>query len=171
MVVLACAAAVTVLYLGGALSNERRFTNDPESFRATALINEAFPSDNQSRELVIVRSADLTVDDQQFREQVQAVSARVLALGPTVVQAGIDYTTDDSPVLVSADRHAALLVFSMTDSEGAGVEDAEALAAAARGALRPPRASRCSSPGEASINCRLRRRPPRATCAPARCSA
>jgi RND superfamily putative drug exporter len=151
VVVLACAAAVTVLYLGGALSNEDSFTNDPESFRATELVNQAFPSDNQSRELVIVRSADLTVDDQQFREHVEAVSARVLALGPTVVQAGIDYTTDDSPVLVSADRHAALLIFSMTDSEGAGVENAEALAAAARDASASS-GFEVLVTGEASIN-------------------
>jgi RND superfamily putative drug exporter len=132
VVVLACAAAVTVLYLGSALTNEDGFTNDPESFRAADLVNQAFPSDNYSRELVIVRSADLTVDDEQFREHVGAVSGRVLALGPTVVRACMDYTTDDSPVLVSTDRHAALLVFSMAETEDAGVEDAEALAAAAR---------------------------------------
>ena len=81
-VVLVCAAAVTVLYLGGALSNEQHFTNDPESSRATALISESFPGNDRSREIVIVRSAGLTVDDPQFREQVQAVNAAVMALGP-----------------------------------------------------------------------------------------
>jgi RND superfamily putative drug exporter len=134
VIVLACAGSLTVLYLGGALTNEDGFTNDPESFRATDLVNQAFPSDNYSRELVIVRSADLTVDDQQFREHVQAVGARVLALGPSVVRAGIDYTTDDSPVLVSTDRHAALLIFSMPNAEDAGVANAQALAAAAHDA-------------------------------------
>ena len=34
-----------------------------------------------------------------------------------MVQAGIDYTTDASPVLVSADRHAALLLFTMAEAE------------------------------------------------------
>ncbi len=117
-VLLVCAAAVTVLYLGGALSNQQHFTNDPESSRATALINDKFPGNDQSRELVIVRSPGFSVDDPQFREQVQAVTSRVLALGPNVVQSGIDYTTDPSPVLVSTDRHAALLVFSMAQSRG-----------------------------------------------------
>ncbi len=150
-VVLVCAATVTVLYLGGALTNEDSFTNDPESFRATALINEAFPGNHQSPELVIVRSAGLTVDDQAFREQVQAVSARVLALGPAVVQAGMDYTTDSSPVLISTDRHAALLIFNMTHSAGAAVDDAEALAAAARGAAAST-GFEVLVTGEASIN-------------------
>ena len=64
-VVLACAAAVTVMYLGGALSNEQRFTNDPESARATALVHERFPGDQHTRELVIVRPAAATVDGQE----------------------------------------------------------------------------------------------------------
>ena len=124
-VLLVCAAAVTVLYLGGALSNQQHFTNDPESSRATALINDKFPGNDQSRELVIVRSPGFSVDQPQFREQVQAVTSRVLALGPNVVQSGIDYTTDPSPVLISADRHAALLVFSMAQSAGAATDDAD----------------------------------------------
>ncbi len=131
-VLLVCAAAVTVLYLGGALSNQQHFTNDPESSRATTLINDKFPGTDQSRELVIVRSPGFTVDDPQFREQVQAVSVRVMAIGPTVVLAGTDYTVDSSPVLVSADRHAALLVFTMARSAGAAADDAEALERAAR---------------------------------------
>ena len=150
-VVLAFAATITVLYLGGALSNEDTFTNDPESFRATELVNQAFPGDNYSRELVIVRSAALTVDDQQFRQQVQAVSGRVLDLGPTVVQAGMDYTTDDSPVLVSTDRHAALLIFSMAEAEDAGVENAEALGAAVQDASSSS-GFEVLVTGEASIN-------------------
>jgi putative drug exporter of the RND superfamily len=149
-VLLVCAAAVTVLYLGGALSNEQRFTNDPESSRATALTNDAFPGNNQSRELVIVRSPGFTVDDPQFREQVQSVTSRVLTLGPNVVRSGIDYTTDPSPVLVSADRHAALLVFTMAQSAGAATDDAEALETAARDTA--PSDFEVLVTGEASIN-------------------
>ncbi len=151
-VVLACAATITVLFLGGALSNEDSFTNDPESFRATALINETFPGNNQSRELVIVRSAGLTVDDQQFREHVQAVTARVMALGPNVVSASMDYTTDASPVLVSTDRHAALLVFNMTRSAGDAMDDSKALTAAARDASASASDFEVLVTGEASIN-------------------
>jgi RND superfamily putative drug exporter len=151
VVVLACAATITVLYLGGALSNEDSFTNDPESFRATALINETFPGNNQSRELVIVRSAGLTVDDQQFRQYVQATTARVMALGPNVVSASIDYTTDASPVLVSTDRHAALLVFNMTRFAGGAMDDSKALTAAAREASASSDFEVLVT-GEASIN-------------------
>ncbi len=150
-VLLICAAAVTVLYLGGALSNQQHFTNDPESSRATALINDKFPGNDQSRELVIVRSPGFSVDQPQFREHVQAVTSRVLALGPTVVQSGIDYTTDPSPVLVSADRHAALLVFTMAQSAATATDDAKALTAAAREAAASSDFEVLVT-GEASIN-------------------
>ena len=165
--VLLCAAAVTVMYLGGALSNEQSFTNDPESSRATTLINETFPGTEQTRELVIVKSAALTVDDQRFRRQVQAVSASVTQLGPEVVAGGVDYTTDASPVLVSADRHSALLVFTMAKPAGKATDDADVLSAAAREAAVTTGTGAISSPtghgadpadfevfvtGEASIN-------------------
>ena len=149
--VLVCAAAVTVLYLGGALSNQQHFTNDPESSRATALINDRFPGNDRSQELVIVRSPGLTVDDPQFREQVQAVTSRVLALGPSVVQSGMDYTTDPSSVLVSADRHAALLVFSMAQYADTASDEAKALTAAAREAAASSDFEVLVT-GEASIN-------------------
>jgi putative drug exporter of the RND superfamily len=149
-VVLLCAAAVTVMYLGGALSNQQSFTNDPESARATALINEAFPGNNQPRELVIVRSVGLTVDDPEFREQVRATTGRVTALGPAVVLGAIDYTTDPSPVLVSTDRHAALVVFAMAQTTGAAMDDAAALETAARESV--PAGFEVLVTGEASIN-------------------
>ena len=150
-VVLVCAGAITVLYLGGALSNEQRFTNDPESSRATALINKAFPGNDQSREIVIVRSAGLTVDDQQFREQVQKVTAQVMALGPTVVKSGVDYTANPSPVLISTDRHAALAFFDMASAPDNATADAAALETAARNAASSS-GFEVLVTGEASIN-------------------
>jgi putative drug exporter of the RND superfamily len=149
-VVLLCAAAATVMYLGGALSNQQSFTNDPESARATALIDEAFPGTNQSRELVIVRSAGLAVDDPMFREQVRATTARVTALGQALVLGAIDYTTDPSPVLISSDRHAALVVFTMAQAAGAAMDDAKALETAARESV--PAGFEVLVTGEASIN-------------------
>jgi putative drug exporter of the RND superfamily len=131
-VVLLCAAAVTVLYLGGALSNEQSFTNDPESARAQAMVDKAFPGNDRTRELVIVRSAHLTVDDAEFHTQVQAVISRVMGLGPDVVASSVDYITAADPVLVSTDRHAALLLFTMARSAGDAADDAKALEAAAR---------------------------------------
>ena len=106
-----------MMYLGGALSNEQRFTNDPESARATALMQQSFPGDEHTRELVIIRSAGATVDDQGFRERSRPLH-RVMGLGSDVVLDSVDYTTDASPVLVSADRHAALLLFTMARAAG-----------------------------------------------------
>ncbi len=124
------------MFLGGALSNEQRFTNAPESARATTLVQQSFPGDQHTRELVIVRSTAATVDDAGFRGQVQAVAAKVMGLGPDVVLGSVDYTTDPSPVLVSADRHAALLLFTMARSGGDVIDDAAVLEEAAREAAR-----------------------------------
>jgi RND superfamily putative drug exporter len=142
-----------VMFLGGALSNEQTFTNDPESARAMTAVSEAFPGETRSQELVILRSSDLTVDDPRFREQVCAVSAQVLSLGPDVVQYGVDCTTNDSPALVSTDRHAALLLFTMAAEAGSGVavDDAKTLAGAARSAIVMP-GFEVLVTGEASIN-------------------
>jgi RND superfamily putative drug exporter len=151
VVVLVCAAAGTFLYLGGALSNEQSFTNNPESFRAQELVDQVFPDAKQSRELVILRSETKTVDEEEFRQQVRAVDGKVMALGPDIVVAGADYTTDDSPVLISTDRHAALLVFTMAGSAGSGTEDAKALGAAVHDAVDGSGFEALVT-GEASIN-------------------
>jgi putative drug exporter of the RND superfamily len=138
VVVLVCAAGATIMFLGGALKNEQNFTNDPESSRALAMVTSAFPAEDQARELVIVKSAALTVDDPAFRQQVQAVSAKILALGPSVVEGGMDYTTSSSPALVSTDRHSALLVFTMAGSDDTAMDDAQALEDAAQNAVASP---------------------------------
>lgn len=132
VVVLLVAVAVTVLFLGGALSNETRFTNNPESSRAQALLDKAFPGNKHTRELVIVRSASLTVNQQQFRDEVKAVTSRVMALGPGVVASSVDYTTATSSVLVSSDKHSALMIFTMAKPVADAGQDAVALEGAAR---------------------------------------
>ncbi len=150
-VVLVCSAGAMALLLGGALKNEQGFTNDPESFRATGLVADAFPGDDRANELVIVRSAELTVDDPVFSEKVRSVSGAVLALGSDVVAAGIDYTTDDSPVLISSDRHSALLVFSMAGDSDAAIDHAALLDTAAHDAVAGSNFEVLVT-GEASIN-------------------
>jgi putative drug exporter of the RND superfamily len=139
------------MYLGGALQNEQSFTNDPESSRAQALVDKAFPGTDQTRELVIIKSADHTVDDAQFRAQAQAVTSQVMALGSDVVAGYADYTTDPNPVLISADRHSALLLFTMTKPVGDAGDDAGALATTVREAVAGSGFDAFVT-GEASIN-------------------
>jgi RND superfamily putative drug exporter len=107
---------VVATLLGGALTTTQVATNDPESARANALIDERFPTANGISELVIVRSASLTVDDSRYREFVEQLQARLAALGPDVVSsAGSYYLTGDES-LVSTNRQTTLLPLLLTGS-------------------------------------------------------
>jgi RND superfamily putative drug exporter len=123
------------MFLGSALSSNPHFTNNPESARADALITASFPGSDQPQVLVILRSDSLTVDDPAFREQMAAVTTAVAALGPGVIAGAIDYTTTPLPILISADRHAALSVFTLAGTEATFADDAAALNAAAKATL------------------------------------
>ena len=92
------------------------------------------------------------------------MTAAIMALGPTVVESGVDYTRDASPVLVSSDRQRPSL-FNMAPSEGSALENAEALTAAAQAAGASD--FKVLVTGEASINADFGATA-EATCAPAR---
>jgi putative drug exporter of the RND superfamily len=137
-IVLAGAGVLTALYMGSALSSEVRFTNNPESKRADALIAASFSNSDKPQELVILRSPTLTVDDPAFQRQTAALTAGVLALGPYVVESVVDYTKTPSPALISTDRHAAVAVFTMAGDAETADANAEQVAAAAKAAGEAP---------------------------------
>jgi len=96
--------------LGTSLSTETTLTNNPESTRGDALLAERLgTTDNTFGETVIIRSANLTVDDPAFRGVVEQVYGDLLALGPEVVAGGTHYYLAADESLVSADRHTTLL--------------------------------------------------------------
>jgi RND superfamily putative drug exporter len=67
-------------YLSGALSNDIAFTNEPESVKAQTLIEERVTGEQQDTEYLIVKSADLPVDDPAFEAYVRTVQAEVAEL-------------------------------------------------------------------------------------------
>jgi uncharacterized membrane protein YdfJ with MMPL/SSD domain len=115
-------------FLGDGLSTEARVTNDPESERATDLIAESFPErfQNATTELVVVRSAEHTLDDPEFRARLQALVEAGLGTG-SIAAAG-NPLQDES--LVSPDRHAVLIPIRLEgdpdDTVGPLVEAVEA---------------------------------------------
>ncbi len=98
-VVLAIVAGV--LLLPGALTTDTKLTNNPESFRAEAILARAFPRDPHGfDEVVIIRSESVNVGAPQFRSflaQFASAAHRVdlLPLG--------------SGRLISSDHHAVLI--------------------------------------------------------------
>ena len=137
VVVLVVCGVMTALFLGGSLTNNDHFTSNPESARADALISQKFPATDKQQELIIVRSAALTVDSLAFREEVAAVSSRVMALGEEIVESGIDYTVAPLPSLISADRHATVAVFTMVGDQQTADKNVDKLVAAAKSTENP----------------------------------
>ncbi len=102
--------------LSGALTHEIRLTNDPESQRAWSIL-ETWRGENHDEEAVIVRSQTLTVDDPQFRAQVEEMYAGISRLGTAVVLGGTTYYASGDASLVSRDRHTTILPFTMAGDE------------------------------------------------------
>ena len=120
-VVLAVAALALLL---GDLTTEGHPTNNPESQRADALIEQGFPPDpsRATSDLVVIRSARYTVDAPQYRVFVGKLVADGRATGG-VTNARVYYVTHDK-TQVSSDRHAMLIPINIPDTDDAGaVED------------------------------------------------
>ena len=107
------AAASIALLLSSALTTEGEMTNDPESYRGYDLIGEHFPYDPNDvvNEVVIVRSATVSVDDPDFRRHVEDLAFALLGSG--YVASARTYFDDGDRSLVSPDRHAALVTLAL----------------------------------------------------------
>ncbi len=114
VVVLAAAALLMRFFLSDALTTDMQFYDNPESRQAQTLLDERLgKGDNSLKEMIIVQSQALTVDDSMFRDQVESLFAKVTALGPDAVLGGVNYYMTGDKSLVSADRHSTLIMLSM----------------------------------------------------------
>ena len=107
------AIGINFTLLAGALTNEFGFTNNPESVRADKLLEERLRGPRDLSEVVIVQSEALTVDDQAFRDRVEALYEDISALGPEKVEGGSHYYQESNDFLVSSDRHTTIMPFVM----------------------------------------------------------
>ena len=122
--VIIAAAAAYGFGVFGALSNGGFFVPGSESYRADSVMRGAFP-DRVIDVVAVYHSDTMTVDDTAFESAVEEVVARVEAQAPgTVVRSFYDTR---SPALVSQDRHATQVVFSLA-GDGAATDDGGRLA-------------------------------------------
>ncbi|MCH8051372.1 MAG: MMPL family transporter [Chloroflexi bacterium] len=98
--------------LGDALTTEVRLTNDPESERANAILEE-WRGETHDNEIIIVQSETLTVDDPAFQAHAEELFAGISALPADVVLGGTSYYLTGDESLVSADRHVTIMPFVM----------------------------------------------------------
>src|SRR6266511_5807214 len=81
---------LTSRYLGGALTTQADFTNNPDSKQAQTLLEQRLTGPRRSHEVVIVRSDSKTATDLGFKAYVARLTGDLDALKPGVVQATED---------------------------------------------------------------------------------
>ncbi len=111
--VLVGAAAIAML-LGTALTSNDDFTGQPESKRAGALIDEAFPprpGGFDADEAVILRSASRDVRDPAFQDRIDALVRELSAL--RTVEAVQHARADGGDALVSRDGRATAILLDL----------------------------------------------------------
>jgi putative drug exporter of the RND superfamily len=111
--VLAVAVVLISTLLGGALTNENKMTNLPESAQASQIMEQRLGKTDNLDENVIIAAKNITVDDPLFKAQVEELYADMAALGPQVFVGGATYYSTNNPVLVSADRHSTMIAYQM----------------------------------------------------------
>src|SRR3972149_1725700 len=132
--VFAVSVALTFHPLSDAPPNEFGFTGNPDTMKADNLLEERLRGPEKVNEIVIVRSADETVDAPAFKSFVEGLYADVAALGPGVIEQGASYYQTGDESLVSADRRTTILPFVMAGDEAEADENIDDVLAVVHGA-------------------------------------
>jgi len=112
LVAMLLSGALIVHHAASAFTTTVQRYDGSESAQAEALLRQRFPERStldQPNEILVIGSDTLTVDDDTFREHVQALGQKLLALGPEVIAGGSSYYLSGDPSLVSADRRTTLI--------------------------------------------------------------
>ena len=109
LAVLVAAFGLFGLYFDSAVTTEFTFLNDPDSKRAEKLLEERLQGPDSIREVVVVRSADLTVDEPAYQLYVENLYQDIEALGSEVVPRVTSYYENGDESLVSTDRQDTIL--------------------------------------------------------------
>ena len=113
--VLIISLALRATLFDDAISTEFAFTGNPDSKKADDLLEDRFRGPKGTNEVVIVQSETMTVDDEAYKEFVERVFGRLVALGPEVIKQEtlINYYQEQAPFLVSEDRGTTIIPFTM----------------------------------------------------------
>jgi putative drug exporter of the RND superfamily len=114
------ASVLCLVFLMTGLTTEATLANDPESVKAEEVIERSFPPQpgRVVSDLAVIRSEELTVDDERFEGFVDGFVDDLRA-SEAVFEVRTYYDTKDRS-LVSRDRHATLIPMSIVSEEAAG---------------------------------------------------
>ena len=103
------ARLISTQFLDSAITTELHPSGGIESERARKLVENRLGAPDSVTEIVVIRSETLTVDDSAFQQKAASVSADLMALGPEVVTAGLNYWLTGDESLVAADRKTTIM--------------------------------------------------------------
>ncbi|MCW5696466.1 MAG: MMPL family transporter [Bauldia sp.] len=154
IVAVVLAGLAAALWLGDSLTTANRFTSVPEAEEADRLIGERFfpPGPREVTEILYVHAPGITVDDAEYQAFVEDAYQVIMALGPETVPSGFTYYQLGAEQMVSLDRSATGLVFTLVDdfldrlNRDRYLDAVEALDADDRFALYPLRTPGSSRP-------------------------
>ena len=110
-------------------------TNSPESKVGDRLLEEHLTGPKGTNEVVVVQSQTLTVDDQAFRQKVNAITTALSDLGPDIIrpESLINYYLTNAAFLVSEDRQTTIIPFTMAGDFDDGSDHIEEVSDAVEG--------------------------------------
>ena len=113
LLVLIAAFVIVGTLFDGTLTTEYHFFSNPESKRADALLEKRLRGPADVREVVIVRSTGMTVDDIAYREFVEGIRTEIDGLGDKSVASVTSYFQTGDESMVSGDRMTTILPLVM----------------------------------------------------------
>lgn len=119
------AILIQAAYLSDALTTEFDYSNDPESAVGEKLIEEKLGGPRSINEVIIVKSELLTIDDDEFKSQVDSIYAYLLTKENSTVAKATNYYLTEDPSLVSPYRNAMLVPFQMAGEFKEATENIE----------------------------------------------
>ena len=125
--VIVVALGLNFAFLQDGLTTEFAFSTDPESTRGARLLEERLRGPRPINEIIVVRSDELTVDDDVFEAMVTGLFDDVLALGSDVVEGGVNYYQFRLPAFISDDRRTTIIPFVMAGTLDDANDNIEAL--------------------------------------------
>ena len=103
------------------------FTGNPEVKQGLDLLEDEIRGPTGTNEVVVIESSNFTVDDPEYRQMVETLTANLSALGSDMIRLetlGNFYSTD-SAAMVSADRTTTLIRFVMAGDFDDGSKNIE----------------------------------------------
>ena len=125
--------------LGDALTAQVNLLNNPDSEVGKELLEDRLLGEQHAREIVIVQSETLTVDDAEFRGAVEEITATIEGFGSEVIVSGsvTNFYRSGAEEMVSPDRRSSLIIYDLTGDVDNGEDHIEGIMASVEGLSLP----------------------------------